>query len=55
MLRPIRRHRKDCTQYGKSGTDCPSQMKNKCSLVVQVYVNRKRRAKSLGTNDVDVA
>ena len=59
MLKPIRRHVKACSQYGKTGKDCPSAMKNKCPLVVHMYVKVrgewKRRERKLDTNDMTVA
>jgi hypothetical protein len=56
MLKPIRRHRKGCPRYGQPGTkECPSALKNKCPLVVHYYVHRKRRERSLNTNDLKVA
>jgi integrase len=55
MLTPIRRHLKACSQYGKSGTDCPARSKVKCPYVIHRYENRIRRETALGTNDWDTA
>jgi hypothetical protein len=34
MLRPIRRHTRNCGNYGKWDVDCPSKTKLKCPLIV---------------------
>ena len=37
MLRPIRRHTRNCGNYGKWDVDCPSKTKLKCPLIVVRY------------------
>ena len=56
MLTPKRRHLKHCSQYGKSGTECPSKSKLKCPYIIDTRdENGKRRERSLGTNDWETA
>jgi len=59
-LRPIRRHTKNCSNYGKWDVDCPSKAKLKCPLIVIRYEmgpgGRKiRKEQALKTNDEAVA
>jgi hypothetical protein len=60
MLRPIRRHTRNCGNYGKWDVDCPSKTKLKCPLIVVRYEmgpgGRKiRKEQALKTNDEAVA
>ena len=56
MLTPKRRHLKHCTQYGTSGTECPSKSKLKCPYIIEWYdESGKRRQKSLETSDWETA
>ena len=56
MLMPKRRHLKHCSQFGRSGAECPSKSKLKCPYVIDWRdESGKRREKSLGTNDWETA
>jgi hypothetical protein len=60
VLRPIRRHTKDCAKYGDWDVDCPAKQKKKCPLIIVRYEQgpsgRKiRKEQSLGTSDLEVA
>ncbi len=56
MLTPKRRHLQHCSQYGTSGTECPSKSKLKCPYIIDWYdESGKRREKSLRTTDWETA
>jgi hypothetical protein len=55
MLKLIRRHAVDCSQYGKRGTECPSKKKNKCPFIVYWWEDGKRKQVALDTKDEETA